>query len=176
MLASRFRPVLCGQVVDPLVYDENLTIAQQIACLYTYFHSMDSNFVTVQTFEDFLAALDAEQEAQTETLEQYTDDEIAKLYTALMAEINKLVGGQMIWDVTQGARENDIETMRNLFNDVTVHGLTVDQLTDATYNEAALTVDSLADCGLNVRGLAVWGGQYLIPDAMPEGILYTEGD
>lgn len=175
MLASRFRPVLCGQVVDPLVYDENLTIAQQIACLYSHFHSMDSNFVTVQTFEDFLAALDAEQEAQTETLEQYTDDEIARLYAALMAEIDKLVGGQMIWDVTQGARENDIETMRNLFNDLTVHGLTVDELTSVIFKDAALTVDALADCGLNVRGLAVWGGEFLQPDKTPEGIMY-EGD
>lgn len=172
MLASRFRPVLCGQIVDPLVYDENLTIAQQIACILARFADIENNFVSTDVFSDFLKQLDQEQADQTAECKQYTDEQVA----ALRKLIDELVGGQLIWDVTYGTRHNDAETMRNLFNDLTVHGLTVDELTSVIFDDAALTVDVLADCGLNVRGLAVWGGQYLIPDAMPEGILYTEGD
>ena len=39
-----------------------------------------------------------------------------------------------------------------MFNDVTVHGITCDDLV-----EHVSTVDELANCGLNVRGVAVMG-------------------
>lgn len=157
----------CNQITTPLVYDESLSVEQQIACLFGKIAGFDSDFVTNVEFDDFKNQIHAEQVSQTEQLEGYTDSEIDKLDKNLRDLIAGLQVGMLIWNVTVGAYTDNVKAMRDLFNDVTVHAITVDTLANLD-----LTVDGLSECGLNVRGLAVFSG-YLEGDSfVPEGVMY----
>lgn len=68
----------------------------------------------------------------------------------MKSDIDNLSIGSLAWDVTHGEYKPSKEVQRNLFNDITVHAITVKDLSDMD-----MTVSTLADCGLNVRGLAV---------------------
>lgn len=157
----------CNQITTPLVYDESLSVEQQIACLFGKIANIDSDFVTAVEFDDFKSQIHAEQVAQTEQLEGYTDSEIAKLDKELRDLIAGLQVGMLIWNVTVGAYTGNVKAMRDFFNDVTVHAITVDTLA-----QLDMTVDQLADCGLNVRGLAVFSGYLMGEDFVPEGTTY----
>ena len=157
----------CNQITTPLVYDESLSVEQQIACLIGKIAGIDSDFVTAVEFDDFKNQIHAEQVAQTEQLEGYTDSEIDKLNKNLRDLIVGLQVGMVVWNVTVGAYTDNVKAMRDFFNDVTVHAITVDSLA-----QLDMTVDQLADCGLNVRGLAVFSGYLIGEDFVPEGITY----
>ena len=43
----------CNQITTPLVYDESLSVEQQIACLFGKIAYIDSDFVTTVEFDDF---------------------------------------------------------------------------------------------------------------------------
>lgn len=159
----------CNQITTPLVYDESLSVEQQIACLFGKLAAIDGDFVPTVVFDDFKSQLHAEQKAQTKQLEGYTDTEVTKLDKSLRDLIAGLQVGLFVWDVTVGAHTDNVRAMRDFFNDVTVHAITVDQLA-----QLDLTVDQLADCGLNVRGLAVYSGQLIGDGFVPEGIMYDE--
>lgn len=163
-----FRP--CGQITTPMVYDESLSVAQQIALLFGRLHELDNAYVSTADFNRLIADFNDDQDSQTAALKSYTDSEVDALNTSLRREIDCLVMGLAIWDVTHGTYERNSTTMTRLLNDVTVHAITVDQLADLP-----LTVDSLADCGLNVRGLAVFSGYLMGEDFAPHGITY-EGE
>lgn len=158
-----------NQITTPLVYDESLSIAQQIACIMGRVNSIDTDFVGVDQFKEFLNQLNAEQASQTSELEQYTDTAVSNLDDKLMGIIAGIQVGMLIWNVTKGKYTGNVESMRDIFNDITVHAITVDTLA-----EMDLTVDQLSDCGLNVRGLAVFSGYLVGEDFEPEGIRYTE--
>lgn len=159
----------CNQVATPLVYDESLSVEQQIACLFGKLAAIDGGFVSTAAFDDFESRLHAEQKAQTEQLEGYADAEVAKLDKSLRDLIAGLQVGLSVWNVTVGAHTDGVLAMRDFFNDVTVHAITVDQLA-----QLDMTVDQLAVCGLNVRGLAVYSGQLAGDGFVPEGIMYDE--
>lgn len=159
----------CNQITTPLVYDESLSVEQQIACLFGKIANIDSDFVTTVEFDDFKNQIHAEQVSQTEQLEGYTNSEIDKLDKNLRDLIASLQIGALIWNVTVGAYTGNVKAMRDFFNDVTVHAITVDQLA-----QLDMTVDQLANCGLNVRGLAVYSGQLIGDGFVPEGIMYDE--
>lgn len=159
----------CNQITTPLVYDESLSVEQQIACLFGKIANIDSGFVTTVEFDDFKNQIHAEQVSQTEQLEGYTNSEIDKLDKNLRDLIASLQIGTLIWNVTVGTYTDNVKAMRDFFNDVTVHAITVDQLAQLN-----LTVDQLADCGLNVRGLAVYSGQLIGDGFVPEGIMYDK--
>lgn len=157
----------CNQITTPLVYDESLSVEQQIACLFGKIANIDSDFVTAVEFDDFKNQIHAEQVSQTEQLEGYTDSEIDKLDKKLRDLIAGLQVGMHIWNVTVGEYTANVKAMRDFFNDVTVHAITV-----GTLAQLDMTVDQLADCGLNVRGLAVFSGYLIGGDFVPEGIAY----
>lgn len=159
----------CNQIATPLVYDESLSVEQQIACLFGKIANIDSYFVATVEFDDFKNQVHAEQVSQTEQLEGYTNSEIGKLDKSLRDLIASLQIGALIWNVTVGTYTDNVKAMRGFFNDVTVHAITVDQLA-----QLDLTVDQLANCGLNVRGLAVYSGQLIGDGFVPEGIMYDE--
>lgn len=69
---------------------------------------------------------------------------------ALKKLIEQLEAGTLQWDVQHGDYRDTVEAQRDMFNDVTVHSMTI-----AEFNTLDLTVETLADCGLNCRGLAV---------------------
>lgn len=159
----------CNQIATPLVYDESLSVEQQIACLFGKIANIDGDFVATVEFDDFKNQIHAEQVSQTEQLEGYTNSEIGKLDKNLRYLIANLQVGALIWNVTAGTYADNAKAMRDFFNDVAVHAITVDQLA-----QLDMTVDQLADCGLNVRGLAVYSGQLIGDGFVPEGIMYDK--
>ena len=84
-------------------------------------------------------------------------DELYKAHVELMnlreelIELILQVGeGSLDWNVQKGIYDSTVHAMRDMFNDVTVHALYIDEL-----NALDMTVEELANSGLNVRGLAV---------------------
>lgn len=158
----------CNQITTPLVYDESLSVAQQIACLFGKIKSMDTDFVSTDEFKEFINQLNIELDKIKSDAETYTDVEIANLDNKLIKIIEQLQIGMLIWNVTVGKYTENVTAMRDFFNDVTVHAITVDTLANMD-----ITVDGLNDCGLNVRGLAVFSGYLVGDDFVPEGIMYS---
>lgn len=97
--------------------------------------------------------------------EKYTH--VLILISELRTLIEQIKASELQWDVTRGVYDSTMYAQRNMFNDVTVHGITCDDLV-----EHVSTVDDLANCGLNVRGVAVMGlwliTQFDIPDYFTE--------
>lgn len=100
--------------------------------------------------------------------------DIAEKYTYLLDLIKKLMGNSLQYDVQHGTYEDTMTAQRDMFNDVTVHGIEI-----GTLNELDLDVEGLSECGLNVRGLAVMGlwllDNFDIPDYFKADKLDTIG-
>ena len=76
--------------------------------------------------------------------------ELMNLRQELIELVMQVGEGSLDWNVQHGYYDSSINAMRDMFNDVTVHALYIDEL-----NDLDLTVEELANSGLNVRGLAV---------------------
>lgn len=76
--------------------------------------------------------------------------EVRDTVANLRKEIYELSIGTESWNVQHGKLTSSTEAQRDMFNDLSVHAITV-----KTLNSLDMTVKDLADCGLNVRGLAV---------------------
>lgn len=86
-----------------------------------------------------------------------TQDDLTTLQDSLEREIGDLRNlikslnmTTLVWDVQHGYVTSSTNAMRDMFNDITVHAITIEK-----FNTLDMTVKDLADCGLNVRGLAV---------------------
>lgn len=82
----------------------------------------------------------------------YTDllARLTALRSELINRMDELTYGMSQWDCQTGTYEQTKIAQRDMFNDLSVHSITVTDLVALD-----LTVDELANCGLNVRGLAV---------------------
>lgn len=117
-----------------------------------------SNAEEIQKLWDKTAQIDSEIADINADIANMKDD-VAEKYAHVLMLINELrtlieqiKASELQWDVTRGVYDSTMYAQRNMFNDVTVHGITCDDLV-----EAVASVDALADCGLNVRGVAVMG-------------------
>lgn len=128
----------------------------------------------------YLQNVDALQAVVNEVPEQLADlkKELTAYTDATAAGLRKLISelesSSLDWDTSTGTYQSSVEAHRALFNDVTVHGITTDTLA----NIDGMTVDSLADSGISVRGLAVYGGQLIdddFPDVTPPRASGAEG-
>ena len=95
---------------------------------------------------DTIKKIDAVSPDEFDRYKDKLDSEIA----ALKTEIYDLQVGALSWNVQHGEYTSSKQSQRDMFNDITVHAITV-----KTLNSLDMTVKDLADCGLNVRGLAV---------------------
>ena len=93
--------------------------------------------------ENELAAIKANWEQKQNEFQ----DEILKI-------LSELTVGSLQWDVQYGKYESTVKAQRDMFNDVTVHSYNNEQL-ETIFNELDMTVDKLANCGLNVKGYAL---------------------
>lgn len=159
----------CNQITTPLVYDESLSIAQQIACIMGRIKEIDTSFVHTSQFADFLEWLKKDQDAQTADMREYTDAEVKDAVNALLKLIEETQKGMMLWNVVLGEFYGNTNTMRDIFNDLTVHAIDVDTLADLD-----MDVAQLSECGLNVRGLAVFSGYLLGEQFRPLGVVYED--
>lgn len=76
--------------------------------------------------------------------------EVRETVANLRKEIYELSVGVMSWNVQHGKLTSSTQAQRDMFNDLSVHALTIKKL-----NSLEMSVSDLANCGLSVRGLAV---------------------
>ena len=93
--------------------------------------------------------IDEIQAVSPEDFHAYQQD-MRSVIAGLRKEIYELSVGTMAWNVQHGRFTPSIKAQRDMFNDLTVHAITIKKL-----NSLELTVSDLANCGLSVRGLAV---------------------
>lgn len=75
---------------------------------------------------------------------------VSEQLAALKQLIEQLEQGQLQWDAQHGDYRDTVDAQRDMFNDLSVHSMTLEEL-----NALDMTVKDLAECGLNCRGLAV---------------------
>jgi hypothetical protein len=85
--------------------------------------------------------------------------------------IASLQEGQLQWDVQQGRYADTVEAQRDMFNDVTVHAYNVEQL-ETLFDTLNMDVDGLANCGLNVKGFAIYNTYLTGQKELTSDILY----
>lgn len=157
---KQFQPVVCpsfpgflGWIMQypptiPKFYWDVKSQEQRIKTMCCYINSLVE-------YVDALNAQDAKNYADLRAI-------IAATKSELEALIDQMTAGQNQWDITTGTYEPSVVAQRDMFNDVTVHSITVADLAGLD-----MTVDELASCGLNVRGLAVMSYWLLEHFALP---------
>lgn len=148
-----FRGYYNVQKVLPAVYDDSLSYYELLAKIQHYINKLTE---FVNALADYQDVQDDELARVRQELIDYTDEQAAELKQL----IDLLEASSLDWDVQHGYYIDSQDAMRDMFNDVTVHAITVGEL-----NELDMTVDGLAECGLNVRGLAVMS--YWLKSAFP---------
>ena len=117
---------------------------------------------------DTIKKIDAVSPDEFDRYKDKLDSEIA----ALKTEIYDLQIGALSWNVQHGDYTSSKQAQRDMFNDLTVHAIPV-----KTLNSLDMTVKDLADCGLNVRGLAVMSYSLIDKfDVLPYFKEITESD
>lgn len=117
---------------------------------------------------DTIKKIDAVSPDEFDRYKDKLDSEIA----ALKTEIYDLQVGALSWNVQHGEYTSSKQSQRDMFNDLSVHAITV-----KTLNSLDMTVKDLADCGLNVRGLAVMSYSLIDKfDVLPYFKEITESD
>ena len=118
--------------------------------------------------EQYMDYVADEVNAYSQAVGDEVAEELRKAHTDLLnlreelIELVMQVGeGSLDWDVQHGRYDSSINAMRDMFNDVTVHALYIEEL-----NALNMTVEELANSGLNVRGLAVMS-RWLVDDSEP---------
>lgn len=87
--------------------------------------------------------------------------ELMNLREELIELVMQIGEGSLVWNVQYGKYDSSINSIRDMFADVTVHALYIDEL-----NALDMTVEELANSGLNVKGLAVMS-RWLVNDSEP---------
>lgn len=152
----------------PLVYDESVSIAQQVARLFGLYCELSGNMVTGT---DFASALDEIRKYVNESSERalssanaYTD----KRFDELVELLGSLDEHMRVWNVSNGKYDRNQDAIRDLFNWVTVHACTCQHLAEWG------TVKQLAESGLTAYGLAVYSWWLFGQSFVPEGV-FTDG-
>lgn len=131
----------------PALYWDCYSQEQRIKAICEHLHKTNCYMDYVaKTLNEYGQELDEQLRLELEKLHDDFDD----LREELIRLVYELGAGQLTWDVQQGRYTSSVEAMRDMFNDVTVHALTIDEL-----NALDINVNELADSGLNTRGLAV---------------------
>ena len=107
---------------------------------------------------DALNTVTDEVRKEPEAQKQWVDDKIRTMYDELKKLIEQVSGTSMDWDVTRGELTSTMVAHRRLYWWLTPHGLVI-----ADFNAAMpdLTVEELAESGLNCQGWAQYGDDYV---------------
>lgn len=134
----------------PEIFGQALSYEDQIL---TLIHWVTSTLADVEyVSEDDLKALDAKLTAAIQAVAAGAADDLARAVAELERQIDNIAKGSQLWDVSVGAYRDNQLTMREAARFVAVHALTVEQV-----GTMEMTVEQLADSGLNCWGLAVLG-------------------
>ena len=134
----------------PEIFGQALSYEDQIL---TLIHWVTATLADVEyVSEDDLKALDAKLTAAIQAVAAGAADDLARAVAELERQIDNIAKGSQLWDVSVGAYRDNQLTMREAARFVAVHALTVEQV-----GTMEMTVEQLADSGLNCWGLAVLG-------------------
>ena len=148
----------------PLVYDESISITQQLARMNGDMASLDANKMDLEHFQEFYNwLLDTFSD-----FEAFISHQIGRSYHELVKKLTEMKDGELSHDTTYGLPTDSITAMRDMFNDLAICGITVDELASLPCN-----VDEIAECGLNCRGLAMYSN-WLIDHYRPDHILVED--
>lgn len=161
----RFREYYNVQKILPAVYDDSLSYYELLAKLQC----------KLEEVVDFYNKLADYQDVQDQALADAVTS-IQQLIESVKGElkliIDKLTKGSLDWDVQHGYYTDTQDAMRDMFNDVTVHSYNIGQLNEI-FDDVDMTVSGLANCGLNVKGLAVMNHLLLKPNALTDDLVPT---
>lgn len=167
------RPIYgCNAVTWPLVYDESVSIVQQIAYIMGAIneqHLEIDGLMTDAEFAEWLKQYETDRDNDGKAANTYTDEQVKNAVNYLHWLIDQLAMSGITWDVTQGVFTDTVTAMRNLYRWDSVHAITVKQLADNVETVAALAASTL-----NVRGLATWSYELVADWSEPDGIRYVE--
>lgn len=134
----------------PEIFGQALSYEDQIL---TLIHWVTSTLADIEyVSEDDLTALDAKLTAAIQAVAAGSADDLARAVAELERQIDNIAQGSQLWDVTVGSYRDNQLAMREAARFVAVHALTVQQV-----GTMDITVEQLADSGLNCWGLAVLG-------------------
>lgn len=134
----------------PEIFGQALSYEDQIL---TLIHWVTSTLADVEyVSEDDLTALDAKLTAAIQAVAAGAADDLVRAVAELERQIDNIAQGSQLWDVSVGSYRDNQLVMREAARFVAVHALTVAQV-----GAMDITVEQLADSGLNCWGLAVLG-------------------
>lgn len=134
----------------PEIFGQALSYEDQIL---TLIHWVTSTLADVEyVSDDDLTALDAKLTAAIQAVKAGAADDLARAVAELERQIDNIAQGSQLWDVSVGSYRDNQLAMREAARFVAVHALTVEQV-----GKMEMTVEQLADSGLNCWGLAVLG-------------------
>lgn len=134
----------------PEIFGQALSYEDQVLMLIRWVTSTLADIEYVS--EDDLTALDAKLTAAIQAVAAGAADDLARAVAELERQLDNIAKGSQLWDVTVGSYRDNQLAMREAARFVAVHALTVEQV-----GTMDMTVEQLADSGLNCWGLAVLG-------------------
>ena len=158
------------QKVLPAVYDDSLSYYEllcRIQCKLEEVIAFANQLAEYQDVQD-QALRDA-----VDGLKALFDDKLNRAVSELTELIEALEGSSLDWDVQHGKYTDTVHAMRDMFNDVTLHSYNNEQL-EEIFDDLNMTVDGLADCGLNVKGYALFNHHILRPNTLTDDLVTTE--
>lgn len=128
----------------------------------------------MRKYTEYLAEYVSEMEENVDDKLQETLDnvnlQISQLYETVIHMIEELQLGFLQWDVQLGKYQTTVDAQRDMFNDVTVHSYNIEELDDV-FNDLDMTVDGLANSGINVKAFAVFNHVLEMPDKLPQDLV-----
>ena len=111
------------------------------------FETLDKVIAYVDFVGQYVGKIESVTPSDITNLKTYIDTVKQELEKTLY----ELSISNLVWDCQKGKQNSSVESIRDMFNDVTVHSIKIHD-----FNEIEnMTVAKLSECGLNVRGLAV---------------------
>lgn len=131
----------------------------------------------LHAYSDYLAEqinlLGEDVEGELKEMQRKIEQEQKSFRDEIMHILADLQIGSLQWDVQHGKYTPTIEAQRDMFNDVTVHSYNNEQL-ETVFESTNMTVEKLANSGLNVKGYAVMNHALLEPDAITDDLTPDE--
>lgn len=144
------RALTIGQVTVPMVYDESLSVAQQIACIFGALKKLAAegrDHATVQQLEMLYDWIVGDQAEQDIRLKNYADEADDALYDEIMRYLKKLETGMILID---NPTSNLKEYVGKVVADV-YEWLRYYELTAAEFQVQGYDAETLDGFGLTAR-------------------------
>lgn len=161
----------CHKVL-PATFDDSLSYYEVVCKLTEKINEIGDVYNQLESTMQELSAEVCGMQTHVDELDSRVEEYNARLLR-LISELYDMVAmlkeSELQYDPQHGFYTDTQTAQRDMFNDLTVHGITCEDLA-----ESMITVDELSNSGLNVRGLAVLGLQLVEDFDIPKYFKYAE--